>query len=735
LIINGLRSKLTIFMTNRFLSFICFFLSVEMLYTQSPATMVAYAGGAGRETFFDVVQLSDSTWLVAGQADNLDWIDAAVPRTVLPATGINNGQGTNRIGFLAQFSADWATMKQVVHFAAGAVENIRYIKLTSLPSQPTGQIYISGQNDDTKANDGGYYIARLDANFVTAAPTSLDWALSIWAEGTIKENQPWDVDAQGQVIYIAGQSHAFDWGAIYALNAAGQRRIVEHWRTHWKAAGGEWRGTPASASPEALAYSGIVLKAWGRCDLRSWSTAEYQEWTPDGNGGTRRGLWPLDFLYKSPCDPAAPTADGPGYTGYRPASTPVHGGSCVTVDRRNGHFYLGMNVKSTLPDGNPDFEPVVVAMDDLGALKWWSRLYHEVTPAGDTVNSSPDQYVDGLAIDYTNDRLVVNARCHGNNVENLWEGQQIAANPTANGFQNRFTGSSGNIHISWLGKLGLADGTLYHSTYVAEFAEDAVGLGTPLAGALFGGWPNPNAGWPTLNTTRLAKNAVKVAQDGSVLIIGSGRRTMTTSDAHQRMPLPGGNTESAWNSFARAYAPDFSTPRYSTLLVGQWDTLTGMGGDNTELMGIWKSATGFVAVGRHKANSAGEAAGQPIPTAQVPQWGELTPAGESAIVAHFNVQNLQNPLDGPPAGVPSAVVTPNQTTTQMRLYPNPTAKNVTIQTSSDVSEVLLYDLNGRLMRTLQGNGSHHLQDISPGTYVVRALGDRVVQARLVVTGQ
>ncbi|MBK7084986.1 MAG: hypothetical protein IPH53_10085 [Flavobacteriales bacterium] len=122
-------------------------------------------------------------------------------------------------------------------------------------------------------------------------------------------------------------------------------------------------------------------------------------------------------------------------------------------------MYIGFNTKSVLPGGEPDFEPAVMAMDADGALLWWSRLYHEVTPGGDTVNSSPDQYIDALAIDYSqppaSGMLVVNARCHGNNVENLWEGSSIAANPGASGFQNQFTGTNGNIHISWLGKLKL----------------------------------------------------------------------------------------------------------------------------------------------------------------------------------------------------------------------------------------------------------------------------------------
>jgi hypothetical protein len=54
-----------------------------------------------------------------------------------------------------------------------------------------------------------------------------------------------------------------------------------------------------------------------------------------------------------------------------------------------------------------------------------------------------------------NNKLVVGARAHGNNTENLWEGNTVAANPNAKGFQNQFTGTNGNIHESWLGKLRL----------------------------------------------------------------------------------------------------------------------------------------------------------------------------------------------------------------------------------------------------------------------------------------
>ena len=49
---------------------------------------------------------------------------------------------------------------------------------------------------------------------------------------------------------------------------------------------------------------------------------------------------------------------------------------------------------------------------------------------------------------------------------------------------------------------------------------------------LLNGWPDPNSGWIELNTTRLARNSLKVSADGSVIILGVGRRPMTTSNAY-----------------------------------------------------------------------------------------------------------------------------------------------------------------------------------------------------------
>lgn len=684
----------------------CLLFAPNLSFAQK--NIVTYAGNAGKETFYDVLQISDGSFLVSGYASDLDWIAPTVPHIELGNTSsIHNTQGTNRVGFLLHLSADFQKMLHVVHFPLGHVEDVRFIKTNTLPYQPTGDLYISGTTNDTRAREGGYFLAKLDYNFIDGIPGSLIWVNNNWAESGPKEYQPWDVAPNGDVYVVQGQNHAYDWSAMYCIDGAtGNRKVVENWRTHWLKAGGEWKGVPASTYPNgganALDYSGIVFKAWGRCDLRSWTNEDFKWTRPDENGGTKVGKWPLDVFFNGPCDPTAPTNNGPGYNGYSLAACcPVYGATNIVVDRRNGDVYLGMNIKSVAANGSPDFEPAVIAMDATGTLKWWSRLYHEITPAGDTVYSVPDQYVDALAIDYKNDALTVGARCHGNNVENFWEGNQILANQSASGFQNRFTGTNGNIHISWLGKLQLGNGMLTHSTYMAEYAEGTGALGTPHPDPNLDGWPNPNAGWPNVNTTRIARNNLKVSANGEVIVIAAGRRTITTRNAYQKMVKPANGGVSSWNAFVRVYEPDFSKPLYSSLVVGQWDTLTQNGGGNTELFGVYKTTKGVVCVGRQTADANGLANGNNLPVTQMPAWGAANPANETAILTYYEADNLYNPDDSLGTVASNAPISSNL---NLRVSPNPAHSNIQIWLEQDFAannnadwQFQLSDFSGRVV--------------------------------------
>ena len=296
--------------TNSFLFIFCFF---GFLTASLAQNRVTYAGNSGNETFYDVTQLSDGTFLVAGSASDLNWVAPSVPKTVLSAGNIKNATGTNVFGFIMQLNANLSSVIRVVHFPQGAVEDIKFMKFTSRVGENTGDIFISGTTSDSKANNGGYFLAKLNNNFVNGAPTSLVWSRSIWAEADIQAAQPWDVGSNGKVVYITGQYNAADWSALYRTDANGNDEVVENFTTHWKVGGGEYYGG-ASAYPTGgaagLLYSGVVLKVGSRCSLRSWTNADFTMVTADENGGTKKGKMPLDAFYNSPCTPCKRTQCG-----------------------------------------------------------------------------------------------------------------------------------------------------------------------------------------------------------------------------------------------------------------------------------------------------------------------------------------------------------------------------------------------------------------------------------------
>lgn len=611
----------------------------------SAQNLLTYAGGSGRERFNDVHRLSDGSYLVAGQAQDLNWLASQVPRIALSAAGIDSAS-TGNIGFVLHLSSDLSTPLRVLHFPTGSVRDVFKIRSSEVPGAATGMVVISGSRDGAVSD--GYFLARLNANFVSAIPTGLGYVYNVRAGGDHKERQPWDLGGDGSVIHAVGQGFDTQWAAIEKLSANGSRALVEHWHAHWSAST-EWDGTPASSYPNAasdpLLYSAIVMKANRRGSLRSTSTTDYQQSGSDANGnGGRLGRFPDDYYHAGPCALSGTNTcpnTGPGYTGYRAVAARTQRVGAIAVDRRNNRLYFGYATQSTLPDGNPDFEPAVVAMGADGSLLWWDRLYQE-TPA----NSSPDQYVDGLAIDYAQDRLVVLARTHGNNTYNFWRGNALALNPTGAGFQNQFTGTNGNIHISWLGSYRLADGRIAAASYLAEYVEGSTNYGAAHPDPLLGGWPNPNAGWPDVNTTRCGADAgysgeIAIGADGAVAVLCKGRRTLTTIDAQQQMPRPNQTPMpvGAWNHFVRVYAPDLSTLRYSSLIVGQWDS-SGAGGDNTRLTGLTLAPEGVLVAGSQLADANGAALGNPVPVVSVPAWGVSAPQSESAILARLSGQRL-----------------------------------------------------------------------------------------------
>ena len=595
---------------------------------ESARDILAYAGGSGNVRFTCIHALGESAVLIAGGADNLDWLPADTKRAQL--AGSPPAGGTGKVGFILLARPDLSKIGTALTLPRDVARSIRWVKVSSAPGAPTGDIFISGEND------AGYFIAKLDTNFLTGVPSKLAWFFQVKAKGDIAKDQPWDVGGDGRVVFSSGEAHGRDWADVQRLEPDGKPGIVEHWRNHWTESGNDWQGTPASANPNGKsARSALVFKISGRGSLRSWTDADYKAMTPDGNGGTKQGRWPWDCFFSGPFNVENPGASpgGPGYTGYHWGRSAVGNPHAIAVDRRSNDIYIGGNNQSKLPDGQPDFEPFVIAFTKDGKQKWWQRLYRETTQ-----NSTPDQYVDGLAIDYSQPEsaegaLVVLARCHGNNVVNFWNGNKIThpKNPGA-AFQNSFTGKSGNIHISWLGRLTLAEGTMLHATYVAEWADTAKVDTKPHPDPLLDGWPSPNGGWPDVSTTR-CQPALHVDAAGNICILGVGRRVITTANAHQKMPKFS-EGDGKWADFVRVYDRELKSLKYSLLVSGTWDAKTkGAPSSDVKLEGIFPVNGGLLIAGHAPLTKEGTVVpGPDMPVTNPPAWAAKKRTGEMGVI-------------------------------------------------------------------------------------------------------
>ena len=671
--------------------FLAYFL-VCLASQVSGQNLVTYAGNSGRETFNDVYRLPNGRILVAGRADNLSWTTAPVITlsiTPAPEQSVLSNESLGR-AFILLLNTQSTQIERVFAFPSGTVADVFRIRSTDNPTirtdDSTFAIYISGNRTTSDPAQDGYFIARLNGNFIsgtggTGNPTGTSWYFPVNCpnDGSVsdyKRMQPWDVGSDGQVVFGRGKAYSWDWAAIEKLNASGVRTFVENWPAHWSATSELPSYRKASSYGGAAAYSGIVLKAGRPGSLRSATTGDSYwngyNWNlnTDEIGNPRVGKFPDDWYFNKPFNG---TNGGPNQGGRGRLTNPTtntygdsvrtyktnsnSGGQMhptqrlggIAIDRRDNSVYFGYSTQTSFftsvpyngKNWVPDFEPVVVAMNADGAIRWWARTYDQrgISP--------PDQYIDGVEVDYAGEKLVVLGRQHGSNTIAMWRGNQVPGNAA---FQNGYTGVNtvATGHYSWIGKYDLQrtvtqglplSPVIKHSTYMMEYRDPAAGLGSPSSDPKLDGWPSPNSGFPDLNTTRFSSpGRVAVTPGGAVCVIGAGQRTITTADAFQKMPKQSTGSRAAWNQFVRIYLPDLSGLVYSSLLTGRWDTVSGAGGANTEIEGIFPYNGGIYAVGKHSVNaSTGQPNGNPIPTVAVPTWGGTVPQNESAIFARLRI--------------------------------------------------------------------------------------------------
>lgn len=617
---------------------------------QAQGPKVQYVGGSANERFYYPLVLSDSTILIPGRADNMNWLPSYVTVQNLSLGTLNTADAENR-GFIIRVNKRMDSILAAVVLPPNTVTDITRVKTNSLPGQPTGDIFISGRRGGVPSGQRGWYFGKLNNNFLSGTPTEVSWVTEVRGKpratnqfsGPWPNNgqdpdhtiwQPWDVDAQGRVYYVTGTEFEADWAALYRRKADGTADdTVNHWPVHnadWQGQGQysgvtggvEIRGTtlagalsrkvwvrvnpgaPSEVPPifdsavvTNVRYSGIILKVnRNGSNLRSHNLEDFAYISNDENGNPdRRHKYPGDYFYANPCITGNCDNSGPGYTGYSHFNpnnnTATERCVALNIDKRNGNLYFGMSTYSQSRFPRPyDFEPAVVAMDPIGNIRWWARCMPE-----DTALSPAAQAIDGMALDYTNNEVVVVGRTIGNSPINFWKGNSIRAS-LGNAFQNEYTGDSDEKAISWLGRYKMDSLQIVASTYVGELDANQA-LGTPMANPLYDGWSSLNDGAPNLAETRVWD--VQVMAGGEVAILGTSTgRTFTTANAWFKMPKPDRDAVRdslpAGNTFIRVYSRDLQNVVYSTLVEGLWDSRNGNQGNHVSGTGIAVYGNGIV---------------------------------------------------------------------------------------------------------------------------------------------
>lgn len=692
-------------------------LSLGSAAVMAQSTSVTYAGEAGRDRFLGTLRLSDGTVLVGGRSESLSWIPGSVPVTTLTipqvpsainadVLGINSRDTTRSIAYILHMDANMQNILSVTRFPAGTVLDVTRLRTNSVPGSPTGDVYISGRRINPLqpggANVGnssseGYYVAKLNANFLAGNPTGLEWTYDLRAQfirnnsqsypyygaasdAGILFNQPWDVDGNGRLFAVLGREFSDDWcqlvvakpvvrngvtvvvpdtapGMLHQIvringgtaNPSITGRQVEVRIANLRVGDSinvTISGTPYRVAVDSMIQSSIILKTnRNGSNLRSHNEVDFELLGNDENGNPgRKGKFPMDFFYSSACTTGC-NNNGPGYTG---TSIRTNGNNTATervvsvvVDKRTGELYYGTSVWSqhqAFPTVPQDFDPAIIAIRPNGDVKWWARGYRE-----DAAGSPALQFIDEVDLDYTSNQLVVLGRSIGDATHNFWRGNEINANPGGNGYQNAITGSAVQRETSdvrWIGKYRLGDGVIVRSTYVGEPLGSAK-ASTSLSG-IMAGWPNLNQDTLGLSNTRVTR--MRVNPDGTVMVLGiSNGRIATSNNAFQPMFQSNGgivDTLVGTNTFVRVYNADLSAVVYSSLLSNVWDPSNGGQGGTIELTDVLAGTSPGVyhVVGwqRNVATIPALTAGGLLPTVNVPAWGRKRPESEEAIVATLN---------------------------------------------------------------------------------------------------
>ena len=186
----------------------------------------------------------------------------------------------------------------------------------------------------------------------------------------------------------------------------------------------------------------------------------------------------------------------------------------------------------------PAFDYFLARYSSEGEIRWSTNLYQP----GDSIHT-PDQKPLDLAYDPKNDSIYALVKQHGSNVYR---------------FKGNLAGDTGNLTISWLGKVDAKTGTLQEGWYFqnnrnGQFENNGIPKSPP---------------HPKLAGNALTR--VAIGADESVYLAGAGAaHTWTTKNALQAWPEDqDGGGEGALLSLS----PDLATVNFATCLFTDTET-------------------------------------------------------------------------------------------------------------------------------------------------------------------
>jgi hypothetical protein len=729
------------------------------------------ANGDSLTSLFDIFQLDqpghqyDSTFLVAGGTQDFSWLNNYTVRNpnrvILPTTAIDGStlkSGFNMTGFILHVNKTFDTILNVVQFPQGTACSIAKIRTTVRTGDPTGELYISGHR---YVSDSGYsvtpfqtgrrtwpkweyFIARLDNNFINGLPTAARFFVNARcrydyrSENVQTQMQPWDVNNKGEVVYGEGAHYVPVYNSFSYLkkvDAFGRPMVVPGWMMHVDKTGNTTYG--AGKATDSTAYSMINGYMGYRGSLRSHTLADWNFVGEDANGNTRPSRYPDDFFYRTWVDPVTGNGEpkplsqvdtinihrdfasgfeaGPGRTGRYPDEPRSYGWASVVFDKTTNDLFVGyiMGYAYAAPpvasrtssfawQGQHEFDPTIVKFDTAGYLQMWDRCKKE---SGD---DQPDHYLDFLDIDYANKMLVVLGRQHGSGTNTSWNGNDLTFNRGARGFKSLLNGTTGNVHVSWIGKYSLDSMRIKHSTFIAEYISTE-NISIPYTNPHYDGWQDQNASWKTTNTTRLsssgallATNGLKVSRSGMVAIGFTGQRIMTTADAHLKMLKPNICPYPGFPSAVRVYSPDLKEVVYSSLVDSEALLPAGFSGD-ASVKAVLPLRDKVLTVGTayHSIKTMTRAAPSTM------SWGDAT-FNHTNVVGYASKFHFVNPttfteptdvISYPP--IPTTIVglAPQQQGLTPAVFPNPVNAKLFVYLPEGLTadKIYLFDAQGKLV--------------------------------------